>query len=236
MMRWRVGAFALALGLGLVSAIALPASAQIVCRQVLITTTRTASPIAVTPLDAIAFPVPLTPASSTVVRQIVICRSGTVLPPATRSVPSVIGAPFFGTPMFMTPIVSTPVFESAPFGIDPSTTNLPASAHPETVVGPMPADAVRDLAMRGGEHDRTVVTVTGTVADVKPTSDAHDRVITAFRLEAQGASIAVVVWGRPALRAGEMVRVTGPFYVSSPFTSVTGTPWHDVIAADTLER
>ena len=60
--------------------------------------------------------------------------------------------------------------------------------------------------------------------------------VTTFRLDAQGASVGVVVWGRTRVRAGDMVRVSGPFYVSTPFVDRAGNPWHGVIEAQLLER
>ncbi len=66
--------------------------------------------------------------------------------------------------------------------------------------------------------------------------DARGAPVTTFRLEAEGASVGVLVWGHPTLRAGETVRVNGPFYVSTPFVGASGNPWHNVIEADLLER
>lgn len=219
-------------------------SAQTICRQIQITTTRTATPIAVTPLDTIAFPVPPAPASSTFVRQIVVCPSPAgSLPPTFAPTPSIIGTPVFvspviGTPVFGTPVVDTPAF--VPVG----TYGLPGSSGPgqpsvpqrRAIAGTAPSETVRDLATQPSQFDRTVVSVTGTAAAVQRTTDASGAPVTTFRLEAGGTSIGVVAWGRAGVQAGETVRVSGPFYVSTPFAGPAGGPWHDVIAADVVER
>lgn len=233
MMR-RIGVFALALGF--LSTGALPLSAQTACREIQITTTRTASLVTVTPLDAIAFPVPLAPATSTVVRQVLICPPGST-PPLITPAPGMIGTPIFETPIFETSVFGTPVFGTPAYVVNPTAPSPGAPPSPvPAVVGTAPADTIRDLAMQSARYDRMVVTVTGIAADVQPWADSHGTTMTAFRLDAQGASIGVVVWGHPELRAGETVRVTGPFYVSTPFVGPSGTPWHDVIEAETLER
>lgn len=219
-------------------------SAQTPCRQIQITTTRTATPIAVTPLDAIAFPVPLAPASSTVVRQIVVCPPAAgSLPPIVVPAPSIFGAPVFvspviGTPFFGTTVVETPVVVPvAPAGQPgPWVTGQPSVPQRPAIAGTAPHDSVRDLATQPAQFDRTVVSVTGTAAAVQQTTDASGAPVTTFRLEAVGTSVGVVAWGRAAVKAGETVRVSGPFYVSTPFAGPAGTPWHDVIAADVLER
>ena len=237
----RIGALAVAAGL--VGAGITPVSAQTACQQIQITTTRTSSPVAVTPLDAIAFPVPLTPAASTIVRQILVCPPGATLPPVITPVPVVIGAPVFGTPVFGSPVFDTPVVgvpslapAPSPAASPPLATGAAASPPRPAMVGAVPEDTVQGLATQGARYDRTVVTVAGTAAAVEQTTDARGTPVTTFRLEAQGTSVGVLVWGHPTLRPGETVRVNGPFYVSTPFVGPSGNPWHDVIEADLLER
>ncbi len=239
-MMQRIGALAVALGF--LGAGITPVAAQTACQQMQITTTRTASPVAVTPLDAIAFPVPLTPATSTIVRQILVCPPGTTLAPVITPVPVVIGTPVFGTPVFSTPIFDTPVVGVPSLAPAPSPAAPPPAAgaaapplHP-AIVGAVPEDTVRGLATQGARYDRMVVTVTGTAAAVERATDARGAAVTSFRLKAQGTSVGVLVWGHPTLREGETVRVNGPFYVSTPFVGPSGNPWHDVIEADLLER
>lgn len=219
-------------------------SAQTMCRQIQITTTRTATPIAVSPLDTIAFPVPPAPASSTFVRQVVVCPSPAgSLPPTFVPTPSIIGAPVFvspviGTPVFGTTVVDTPVV--VPVGTygqpGPSAPGQPSAPQRPVIAGAAPHESVRDLASQPAQFDRTVVSVTGTTAAVQRTTDASGAPVTTFRLEAAGTSVGVVAWGRMDVKAGEMVRVSGPFYVSTPFAGAAGGPWHDVIAADVVER
>lgn len=240
-MMQRIGALAVAVGL--VGAAITPVSAQTACQQIQITTTRMSSPVAVTPLDAIAFPVPLTPAASTIVRQILVCPPGTTLAPVITPVPVVIGAPVFGTPVFGSPVFDTPVVGVPSVAPAPSpaasplaTGAAPPRATGATIVGAVPEDTVRGLATQGARYDRTVVTVAGTAAAVERTTDVRGTPVTTFRLEAQGTSVGVLVWGHPTLRAGETVRVNGPFYVSTPFVGPSGNPWHGVIEADLLER
>lgn len=244
-MMWRIGGLVPALALLGAGTLPVPAGAQTACRQIQIATVRTAGPVTVTPLDAIAFPVPPAPATSTVVRQVLICPPGSPLLPAITPLPGVIGAPVLTAPIFAAPVVGTPVFETPvletpavvtePIVTAPGAGPAPSRAAP-IVVGAVPVDTVRDLATRGAAYDRMVVTVTGTATDVEPTVDGDGAPITAFRLEAQGTSVGVVVWGHPALRAGQPVRASGPFYVSTPFLAPSGQPWHNVIEADLLER
>lgn len=236
-MTWRIGGLVLALALLGVGARPVSAVAQTACRQIQIATSRTASPVTVTPLDAIAFPVPLTPATSTVVRQVLICPPGSPLLPAISPVPIVIGTPVLGAPIFAAPVFEAPVFQIPAVVVGPAVTSpsAPSPAAP-AVVGAAPVDTVRDLATRSAAYDRMVVTVTGTAADVEPTVDLYGTPITAFRLEAQGTSIGVLVWGHPALRAGQPVRASGSFYASTPFLGPSGQPWHNVLQADFLER
>ncbi|HEV2280811.1 MAG TPA: hypothetical protein VGX75_00290 [bacterium] len=226
---------ALAIALGLTGGGVPPVSAQTACQQFQVTTTRTSSPIAVTPLDAIAFPVQPSPATATVVRQILVCPPGATPPPAITPVPLMIGTPIFGTPVIETPVL-VPVFGMpvSDSGARPSAAPGPPAAPP--MVGAVPEDSVRALATQAARFDRTVVTVAGTATAVAPAADGRGTPITTFRLEAQGASVGVVVWGHATVRAGETVRVSGPFYVSTPFVGASGTPWHDVIEADLLER
>ena len=220
-----------------------PVSAQMVCQQTQITTTRTSTPIAVTPLDAIAFPVPLAPASTQVVRQIVVCPPGATPLPFFTPAPTVIGAPIFSTPVFGAPFFDTPivapayavptVVPAAPLYGTPRPTAPPG---PPVIVGAVPHDSVRDLATQGAGFDRMVVTVAGTAAAVADVTDVSGAPLTTFRLDAQGASVGVIVWGHARVRAGDSVRVSGPFYVSTPFVGPSGTPWHGVIEAQILER
>ena len=257
-MTQRIGATALAAALaaGLLAAGALPVSAQTACQQIQFTTTRITNPITVTPLDAIAFPVQLTPQTSSIVRQILVCPPGaaplpnfTPFPPVLTPVPGVIGAPVFISPVVVPsdtglPVLGVPAVGSSPYVVSPpaaqSGAAAPAQAAPRpsapAVVGTVPTDTVRDLATRSAAYDRTLVTVTGTAADVQQTTDVGGRAITAFRLEAQGASVDVVAWGHSSLQAGERLRVSGPFYVSTPFLGPSGMPWHNVIDAEILER
>lgn len=238
-----IGAVAGALGL---TATLVPAvSAQTACQQIQITTTRTASPVTVTPLDAIAFPVPLTPATSTVVRQIVVCPAGSTPPPVITPVPVVIGTPVFGAPIVDSPALGTVISVPTPGPATPSAPTPAASAPeagaaapspPPAMVGVVPKDTVRGLATQGAGYDRMVVTVSGTAAAVEQAADARGAPLTVFRLEAQGAAVGVVVWGHSTVRAGEAVRVSGPFYASTPFVGPSGIPWHGVIEAESLER
>jgi hypothetical protein len=229
---------------GLLGAGAPAVSAQTACQQIQITTTRTASPGVVTPLDAIAFPVPLTPATSTVVRQILVCPPGSTLAPVFAPVPVVIGSPVAGSPVFETPVIGAPFFTvgsgnppsaaapAAPRGAD----GAAAPSRRPVLVGTVPEDTVRGLATQGARYDRMVLTVAGTAAAVEETTDARGARLTTFRLDAEGTSVGVVLWGRPTVRAGEAVRVSGPFFLSTPFVGPSGNPWHNVIEADLLER
>ena len=238
----RIGALAVAAGLfgaGVPSV-----AAQTTCRFVQIATTRAASPVVVTPLDAIAFPVPPVPATSTVVRQIVVCPQVTT--PVITPVPAVIGSPVFGSPVFGLPVFETPIVEVPSLLVgQPDLSTAPAALpraagstapSPPAIVGAAPVDTVRDLATRSARYDRMGVTVVGTAAAVEQATDARGMPVTTFRLEAQGTSVGVVVWGHATVRNGETVRVSGPFYVSTPFTGASGAPWHDAIEADLLER
>lgn len=217
---------------------AVPAGAQGTCRQILIATTRTSSPITVTPLDAIAFPVPLVPAAATVTRQITVCPPGATLPLVTPPAPFVIGVPVVGTPEFEVPIVGPVVLPVIQPGTGTAPPAPPVAAPPAVplVTGAVPNDTVAGLAAQAARFDRTVVTVTGTAAAVQQTADAQGSPLTVFRLEAGGRSVGVVAWGRSTVREGERVRVSGPFYLSTPFAGPSGAPWHDVIEADLLER
>lgn len=233
---------AIAVTLGLLSGLPGPVFAQMVCQQTQITTTRTSSPLAITPLDAIAFPVPPVPAATTVVRQIVVCPPGSApalfFTPAPTVIGAPVGVPVFGPPLFDTPVVApayaVPTVAPAvpPYGVP----RPAAPPGPPAMVGAVPRDSVRDLATQGARFDRMVVTVSGTADAVADGTDAAGAPLTTFRLEAQGASVGVVVWGRPRVRAGETVRVSGPFYLSTPFVGPTGNPWHGVIEAQLLER
>ncbi len=235
-------------GLGVLAAAAvlaggaIPAGAQAACQQILITTTRTSSPIAVTPLDAIAFPVPPTPATATVTRQITVCPPGATLPVVTPPVLPVNGVPVFGTPVLEAPLVGPvvwPIVQSGAGTAAPAPSGSPSGVAPPAVppmTGAVPEDTVARLAAQAPRFDRTVVTVVGTAAAVEQTADEQGSPLTIFRLEAEGRSVAVVVWGRSAVRAGERVRVSGPFYLSTPFAGPSGAPWHDVIEAELLER
>jgi len=243
-MMHRIGVLVLAAGIA-ASGIAVPAAAQMSCQHFQFTTTRVTSPIHVTPLDAIAFPTTLTPQpSSTVVRQAIVCPPGTMLPPGFVRRSGFFGGGVVGAPGF----VSTPSYYPYEYPYAPSVTDVPvggassygssphhASEHPP-VTGTIPTDTVPELEANGAAYDRALVTVTGTAANVQETFDAGGRPITAFRLEAQGAAVNVVAWGRVGLGAGEQVRVSGPFYVSSPFSGPGGRPYHNVIEAQTLER
>ncbi|HKX18480.1 MAG TPA: hypothetical protein VJT33_10765 [bacterium] len=218
-------------------------SAQSMCRQIQITTTRTATPIAVTPLDTIAFPAPLTPASLTLIRQIVVCPSAGGNLPSTVVAPSVIGTPVFVSPVIGTPVFGTTVVDSpivVPVGTygqpGPPAAGQPSAPQRPAIAGSAAPESVRDLATQPAKFDRSVVSVTGTAAAVQQAADASGAPVITFRLEAGGASVGVVAWGRAAVKAGETVRVSGPFYVSTPFSGPAGSPWHDVIAADVVER
>jgi hypothetical protein len=240
-MMYRIGVLVLAAGIA-AAGLAVPAAAQMPCRQFQFTTTRVTNPIHVTPLDAIAFPTTLTPQpSSTVVRQAIVCPPGTMLPPGfvTRHGffgGGVIGAPgFVGAPSYYP--YEYPYNTGVPVGEAPSYGPSPhqESQHPP-ITGTIPTDTVPELAANGHAYDRALVTVTGTAASVEETFDSGGRAITAFRLEAQGAAVNVVVWGHVGVSTGEQVRVSGPFYVSSPFSGPGGRPYHNVIEAETLER
>jgi len=235
---------ALAVAVGMLGAGIAPVSAQTACQQIQITTTRTSNPVTVTPLDAIAFPVPLAPATSTVVRQVVVCPAGST-PPLITPVPVFIGTPVFGSPIVdspaLGPVVGIPVVgppaPSAPMpATQPGAGGAAAPPPPPALVGAIPEDTVRGLATQSARYDRMVVTVAGTAAAVARGTDGRGAPLTTFRLEAQGASVGVVVWGHAPVRAGETVRVSGPFYVSTPFVGSSGNPWHDVIEADLVER
>lgn len=213
----------------------LPVAAQAACQQIQIKTTRVTSPITVTALDAIAFPVQPAPVTSVVVRQIVVCPPGSALPPAVTPIPPVLPAfpGVVGAPVVAAPVVTAPAYVVTPVIGQPS---APAPPPPPAVVGVVPVDTVRDLATRSDEYDRMLVTVTGTAADVQQTTDLGGRPITVFRLDDQGASVGVVIRGHPALLAGDQVRVTGSFCLATPFVGPSGRSWHNVIDAETLER
>jgi hypothetical protein len=178
-----------------------------------------------------------------VVRQILVCPPGTTLAPVFPRVPVVIGTPVVGSPVFETPVIGAPFFTvgwgnpsaaapAAPRGAD----GAAAPSRQPVLVGTVPEDTVRGLATQGARSDRMVVTVAGTAAAVEETTDAHGAHLTTFRLDAEGTSVGVVLWGRPTVRAGEAVRVSGPFFLSTPFVGPSGNPWHNVIEADLLER
>jgi len=243
-MRSWIAALALTV-IGLLSLSAVPAPAQTVCQEVVSVTTRTSSPLALTPLDAIAFPVAPVPASSTVVRRITICPAAvpppTVVSPFTFPVIAPI-APVVSP--FVFPVIGPVVIGTSGGAVDPPSgapsAPAPSSIAPRpaapVIVGTVPRDTVRDLAEGSEQYDRMVVSVTGTVGVVQLGADGHGSQLTTFTLEAQGTSIGVLVWGRPVVRAGERVRVTGPFYVSTPFVGSAGDPWHDVVEAQVLAR
>ena len=249
-MMHRIGVLALTAGIA-AAGVAVPAAAEMPCRQFQLTTTRVTNPIHVTPLDAIAFPTTLTPQpSSTVVRQAIVCPPGTMLSPGTALPPGFVRSPgFFGGGVIGAPgFVGAPSYYPYGYPYAPSVTGIPAgegpsygpslyqpSQHPP-VVGTVPADTVRELAAHGPSYDRALVTVSGTATNVQETFDAAGRPVTAFRLEAEGAAVDVVAWGHVGVTAGEHVRVSGPFYVSSPFSGPGGRPYHNVIEAQTLER
>lgn len=238
-MRRRITALVLSVA-SLLAFGALPARAQVACRQVTTVITRTSSGFALTPLDAIAYPVIPTPGSLTVTRQVTICPSVTVFPGVVPVIAPVVPSIVFPVVAPAQIVVGTPTVFPDPSAVPSS----PARASPSistgpsgpAVVGRAPKDTVRDLAARSEEYDRQVVSVTGTVAAVEPGVDGGDRSITVFRLTAEGESINALVWGRPPLRVGEHVRVTGPFYASTPFAGPSGAPWHNVIEAEVLER
>ncbi len=215
-----------------------PARAQVMCQQVTSVTTRTSSGFTLTPLDAIAFPVMPTPGSLTVVRQVTICPS--VAPPSPAPIISPSFPAVFPIAVPTQIVIGAPgIFLDPPAGPSSPTQTLPQiSSRPSepAVIGRAPQDTVRDLAGRSGDYDRQVVSVTGTVAAVEPGIGPGGRSITVFEFAAGGASIRALVWGRPLLKAGDHVRVTGPFYVSTPFAGPSGTPWHNVIEAEALER
>ncbi len=220
-----------------------PAWAQAMCQQITSVTTRTSSGFALTPLDAIAFPMMPAPGSLTVVRQVTICPSVTVppgvVPVISPLVPGVFPTVFPVVAPTQIVIGAPGVFPDPPAAPSSSTqTPPPISSRPSepAVVGRVPQDTVRDLAERSGAFDRQMVSVMGTVALVEPGIGPGSHPVTVFELAAAGASIRALVWGRPPLRAGDQVRVTGPFYVSTPFTGPSGAPWHNVIEAEVLER
>jgi hypothetical protein len=247
----RVGALVLMTGLA-AAAFALPAAAQTNCQTIQFTTTRVTNPITVTPLDAIAFPATLNPQTSTVVRQGVICPPVStlptpvvVVPPTFVGAPGLIGAPYYGYPYAPYYPYAAPYY---PYAV-PSTIEIanggPAAPSGRStyqvtsypfLAGTVPADTVRDLAARSAAYDRMTVTVSGTAAEVHETSDAAGRPLTVFVLQGQGAAVNVVAWGHLGLAAGQQVRVSGPFYVSSPFTGPGGRPWHNVIEAQTVDQ
>jgi hypothetical protein len=107
-------------------------------------------------------------------------------------------------------------------GSAPAASSTAAPTRPPVVAGTVPEQTVADLAAHGGRFDRTVVSVDGTAQAVQQTTDGRGNPITTFRLEAGGASVEVLVWGRVAVRNGETVRASGP--------------WHGVIEAETVER
>lgn len=243
-MMHRIGVLALTAGIA-AAGVAVPAAAEMPCQQFQLTTTRVTNPIHVTPLDAIAFPTTLTPQpSSTVVRQAIVCPRGTALPPGFVRRPGFFGGGVIGAPGF----VGAPSYYPYGYPYAPSATDIPVGGAPSygpslsqpsqipPVVGTVPADTVRELAAHGPSYDRALVTVSGTATNVRETFDAAGRPVTAFRLEAEGAAIDVVAWGHVGVTAGDPVRVSGPFYVSSPFSGPGGRPYHNVIEAQTLER
>ena len=216
-----------------------PAQAQVMCQQITSVTTRTSSGFALTPLDAIAFPVMPTPGSLTVVRQVTICPSVAV-PPISVPIISPSFPAVFPVAVPTQIVIGTPgVFPDPPAGpSSPTQTSPPISFRPSepAVIGRAPQDTVRDLAGRSGDYDRQVVSVTGTVAAVERGIGPGGHPITVFELAAEGASIHALAWGRPLLKVGDQVRVTGPFYVSTPFAGPSGASWHKVIEAESLER
>jgi hypothetical protein len=246
----RIVALAMAAGLA-AAGTALPAAAQTPCQTMSFTTTRITNPITVTPLDAIAFPATLTPQTSSVLRQSVICPAGTVLPaPVVVMPPAFVGAPvFIEAPSYPYAYPYSPYPYAYPYGTPPAN-QISIGGQPGGPLGrsmyqvtgypfsdgTVPTDTVRDLATRSAGYDRMLVTVTGTAANVQQTTDASGRPVTAFTLQAQGAAVNVVAWGVLAVAPGQQVRVTGPFYVSSPFTGPGGAPWHNVIEAQAVDR
>jgi hypothetical protein len=242
---YRMLAVALAAGLA-ASGTALPAAAQTNCQTVSVTTTRVTNPPTVTPLDAIAFPTILTPQTSSIVRQTIICPPVTTLPPGSLSppgfaTPGIVGAPvYYGYP-YGSPY-GYPYPAPAPTGVSIGGQGSPTSGAPAygvsrypAVSGTVPNDTVRDLATRSAVYDRMLVTVAGSVANVRELTDAGGRPLTTFQLQAQGSTVDVVTWGRLALAPGNAVRVSGPFYLSSPFLGPGGRPWHNVIDAQTID-
>jgi hypothetical protein len=231
----RTGALATAVALGVWGALgnALAAFAQMNCQTVQTTTTQVTNPPTVTPLDAIAFPTTLRPQPGpSVVRQTVICPPATTLPPGLLPPPAFIGAPaVLGAPVYAPP--SGGMTGGGP-GTGPAGAPL-APPYPYAA-GTVPKDTVRDLATRGAAYDRAVVTVNGTAGNVVQTTDAGGHPLTAFTLQAEGAAVDVVAWGRLNLAPGEPVRVSGPFYVSSPFQGAGGRSWHNVIDAQSVDQ
>jgi hypothetical protein len=239
----RIGALAVAVGLAAAGSV-LPAAGQTNCQTFQATTTRVTNPPTVTPLDAIAFPTTLTPHTQSVVQQAVICPSGARLAPGfmrRRGFPGTPGV--FGAPVYYGYPYEYPYGYPYPYGYSyPYDYSYPYAAPSVTgisvppVSGTAPTDTVRDLATRSAAYDRMLVTVSGTATNVIQTSDAAGRALTAFRLQAQGEAVDVVSWGRLGVTPGEQVRVSGPFYVSSPFQGPGGRPWHNVIEAQTVDR
>lgn len=171
-------------------------------------------------LDVWAFPT-LTPMPpTTVVRQVIVC-------------PSVMTTPVMTTPIFITPqfFFDPPAAPAPVSGTSPGPDRAPAVA----VSGVMPPVTVRDLAQGPGQYDRQVVTLLGTAAAGQESYDVRGALYTEFRLENEGASVAVLAWGSLGLREGQRVRVTGNFYSVAPFILRPGSPLSNVLEASVIE-
>lgn len=243
-----VGALVLMAGLA-ATAFAVPAAAQMNCQTISFTTTRVTNPITVTPLDAIAFPTTLTPQTQSVIRQGVICPPLTNLPAPMVVVPTNFSGGFFAAPFYGGYPYAYPYQPSYPYPTS-SVTDMaiggpaarPSGSSTYQVTGypfsggTLPTDTVRDLTARSAGYDRMLVTVSGVAANVQDTTDGSGRPLTTFVLQAQGSAVNVVAWGHAGVTAGQPVRVTGPFYVSSPFSGSGGRPWHNVIEAQSIDQ
>lgn len=171
-------------------------------------------------LDGLAFPLgPLTPMVSpvVVVKQVVVCPQVVLVTPA------------FG--------VFSTVIDSPPPAWPPSP-NISSRPTPPALAGGIPGaaphDTVRDLAQSPESYDRQVVSVTGIVGRYAEERDQRGVPHTTFELKEGGASVWVVSWGRPTLRQGMALRVTGPFYAAPPFALASGTHPHPTLEAQLI--
>jgi hypothetical protein len=194
-------------------------------------------------LDSWAYPIPMTarPTRTVTVNQVLVCPPGytvypTVYQPGYMPYPGYITfqpgyMPYPGYTTFQPGYQPYPGYTT----ITDGTAQAPPQQASTPLIGPpgaAPHDTLRDLARYPARFDRQVVSLTGTVAALAE-HNTDRGTYTTFELRDGGESVVVLVWGRAAVAADGLVRVTGAFHAYPPF-AIAGTGGRPVLEAQMI--